>query len=505
MLDPVPAQFLFLHGDTAYLRAETTLGPQDSVAAPGYGRVLDATAPLWLVSIASTFAPPTMGATVVFEHFRLPRRAANLVLACDADIWDPVWLHSGSAYAAAGLVQRTLFLRTESDSLQGDLATGFEWRGHDLFVTIDTTARFGDGTPIDAFAVKASLERMLWYRRNRTVYAWDQVIAGVDTYRQGRVNQVVGLIPRSRDTLQFNLTRSMYELPDRLAALSTAIVRWTVQANRSPVVTTAGYYGVQRGDTLAGRLPHDGALRLTPADTEYVADLGDSTGAGGREIMLPMPRLVVIRPRGVMQPAIMSFLQYALDREAIASVTCGGCAQFPERLYPMGELQSESGAAHGVDFEAARAARELIAGSPSLRIAGAPGLEAAVDYVVTALKAWNLKATQATASGAYDLRIETWDFDDFSSDAIAETIFDRLGFRQDDSLVRLLDVARATPDPKLRTDTYRSLLARIEELSPYVVLYQPAARLRVMDPLLELSFDPSRRPVGPIFRREEEH
>jgi hypothetical protein len=501
--DTLVAQFLFVAGDTAFIRCHTQLEPDDSLVVHGFGPLRDSEPPIYKFELTGWSGSFEMGDTLYALRFRMPRRAADLILNCDAAVWDPITLESGSAYAAAGLVHRSLFTPTEDGGVQGDLASSWSWQGRDLFVVIDTTNRFGDGSPIDAYAVKQSLERYIWYHAKAPGYAWFESITGVEGYRKGRTNHVIGLVPRSRDTLQFNLSRPFYALPDYLAARSLGVVKWQLQGSSAPVAATAGHYSMLEGDILMGQPPEGGRMELLPpqhARTAQVKAPGNLPGTAAVKSVVPMPRLVIIRAAANADPALLTFLNFSLDRDAFLSAARQGKAHFPPDIYPSPDTDLELARAPSVNLEQARKARDLIRDKSELRVYAGPDFKSTAVYLSTVLKAWRFEIEVAESPDACDLYVEAIDFDTYDPDAYAEAILTRLERGENDSLVNLLLRARGVAEDDERHAAYRSLLARIAELQPYVVLYQPVALFTGLSFYgLEWRTDAWRRPVGPIF------
>lgn len=495
----IRAEFLFQSGDTAYFRCDQAIGPYDSVAADGYSELINVDPPLWMVRTLPGYAVPDMGATVYFHHIERPRIAAQLSLVCKSDPWDPLKSTGVSAWVGGAMFQRTLFDLDATSPPGGALAVSYSWRGRDLVVVVDTSARFAGTMPVTSYDVKSSLERYLWYRRNTPEYSWDRAIAGVEAYRSGRTDHVVGLIPRSADTLQFNLQRPCYSLPGRLSAPSTAIVAWRIQDNESVVGAVAGYYSRWEHLMRRGTGEHGGGLLLNiePA-SEYVV-LGQVTDTLSAIHKLALPELLVVRPGGNARPELLTFIDFALDRSAMASIVCKSRAQFPPGLLPVAELVAGDGA---VNMDEAVAARETVPGKPVVRVAAQPGYESAAGYLVTALKAWEFKAVSVPPGEVYDLRLEDWTFDSFDDDELAEGIMAHLGYAATDSLVARLWSARAEPDDDARNIAYRSLFARLADRAPYVVVYQRVGEYLFDRDRYEADVNRWGCPVGPIFERE---
>jgi hypothetical protein len=440
-------------------------------------------------------------------RFKLPRRAVDVSIYGGYDAWDPVEMRTAAAWAVWPLFHRALFRTTPDGQVSGDLARSWLWRGSDLFIVIDTSARFGDGDQVDAHAVKISLERFLWYSRDLPDYAWQNVVAGAENYRRGRIGHVVGLIPRGRDTLQINLVRPNFGLPERLASPATAIVKWIRKADAAPVVATCGHYATveagQAADIFVGRADHRGSLLVSHqvADRVWVGGQDQPPCAHER---LPAPRLLVLHPMRNLPNGMHSFLHWAIDRRA-----CAAEADL-DRDYYGGALPvwwAGERPRHPVefDYDKAQAARRLLSGRPALAIGFARGLEDETQYLVTALKAWDVRASYASSPEAADVRVELWDFESFSLDAQIERAFALAGLPASDSLVDLLWSARFTKDDLARSARYRSLRSRLDDRNLYVVLLQHDALVtHCGERPLDSRRDHWGRQAGPLFTLEQE-
>lgn len=511
--DTLRAQFLFVDGDQVYLRALDAIGPRDSLWAPGLGTVVESDPPILKLAVSTYFVHLQMGDTLRILRTVLRRRAAHVELSCDPAVWDPLTIQSGSAFASAGLFHRGLFRLTDDQGgVEGDVVRDWFWKGFDLFVVVDTSARFGDGTQVDANAVKASLERYFWYRRDVPEYAWQRCIAGLEAYWSGRTNQVLGLIPRSHDTLQFNMAKPLYDLPGYLATPALSIVRWQREREAAPVVATAGHYGTRVADTVLGRAPSYGRVVLKPADDSLSVvtvmpaatgpTVGDDMTNAARAV--PIPALLVVRPRTEPGRQLLTFVRFAVDRQAVMAAAGEPGARSTNALFP--EAQGDSSLitpSAYPDLEKAREARRLVRGSPRARIGYLGSLRSAAAYLVDALKAWDLKAILSDSSEACDVRLERWSFDGFLPCAGAEGALANLGRGPDDSLVMLLQRARQTADDGLRKKAYRSLLVRIADDSPYLALLQLGAQVQGLGSVV-CRQDWLGRPIGPLFAPGEE-
>jgi ABC-type transport system substrate-binding protein len=251
--DTLFGQYLFANATEAFVKCNVELRLNDSIVALALGEMVSAKPPIWSFSYGDSNVSYRMGDTVLILRYTLPRRALDVTALTNRALWDPVAVGYEVPYAALGLVHRWLFKLTPEGAIKPDLAREWYWQGHDLFVILDSTQTFGDDTPIDAYRVKSSVERYLWYQRDTSIYNWQSRIAGVGNYRKGQVNHVVGLIPRHRDTLQISMSRPNFELPSRFAAPRTAIVKWSRTEDAAPVVATAGHYSLREGRTLKGR------------------------------------------------------------------------------------------------------------------------------------------------------------------------------------------------------------------------------------------------------------
>lgn len=510
-IDTLTAQYLFVDGNRVYLRCSEALGPLDSVWAPGLGTVVAIDGPVLKLAVSSYFVRYQMGDTVRLLRAVLRRRAADVRLVCDTAVWDPLTATSASAFAAAGLFHRGLFRLTDDQGgVACDLARDWFWKGFDLFVVIDTTARFGDGTPVDAAAVKASLERYFWYRRDALEYSWQQALVGIKAYRSGRTDQVIGIIPRSRDTLQFNMERPLYDLPAYLATPALSIVRWRSAGDVAPVTATAGPYGRRVADTVYGRAPSFGRVVLSSvADSSarairIVAESGRSDEALSPASKVPAPELLVVRPLTDLGRQLSTFVRFASNREAIQAAAGQPGSRSTQSPYPDAAIDSAdlTGAA-GPDMEKARDARKLVRSLARARIGFAEPYRAVATYLVDAFKAWDLKATLVESGEACDLTIESLAFDGFLPCAYAENVLAHLGRASDDSLVLLLGKARQMADDAERAGAYRSLLVRIADDSPYIPMLQLGVLIWTAADLT-CRTDWLGRPAGPVFSREEE-
>lgn len=499
--DTLTGEFLFYSQGRAYVRCDVSAGPEDSVWCPALGPVLRASAPVWEFT-ADYKTKWDQGDPMTILRLTLPRRAAEVSLYGGYDAWDPVDMRTSSAWAMSPLFHRTLFKLTPEGQLVGDLAKSWSWRAFDLVVVVDTSARFGDGSSVDAYTVKVSLERYLWYAREVPEYSWQYSVAGVESYRKGRTAGVVGLMPRGRDTLQFNMTRPNFSLPERLASPATSIVRWERLPDAAPVTVSCGYYASmtpgEAADVFVGRSNHRGALVIS----HQVADrvwIGREDEVPCTQVRVPAPRLVVLRPLKPLPDGMLSFLHWAIDREAAAAEKDRGRSYYGGSL-PVWWSGERPRAPFKFDYAQARAARRQVLGRPSLTIAFARGLEDEAQYLVTALKAWDVRASYASSPNAADVRLELWDFESFALDAQIERAFGHAGLGAADSLVELLQSTRATSDELKRYAMYRSLRSRLDDRTLYVVMLQHDALVTACggEPL-ECARDVWGRYVGPFF------
>jgi hypothetical protein len=501
--DTLKGEFLFYTGSRAYVRCDSTARANDTVWCDRLGPVVRAAAPIWEF-VADAGNRLEKGQQVLVFRKPLPRRAARLSVVGGHDAWDPVQLRTAAGWALWPLFHRALFAVGPDGTLSGDLARSWFWRGTDLFVVVDTSVRFGDGSPVDAYGVKTSLERYLWYVRDVPDYSWHYCLAGVENYRKGRIGHVVGLIPRGRDTLQFNLARPNFSLPERLASPATAIVRWTRNPDGAPVVASCGYYGTvdsgSAADIFEGRDLHQGSLVISHQVTDRVW-IGEADSPPCARERVPAPRLLVVRPVRPLPDGMLSFLHWAIDRNAMIAQSDGD-RSYHAGLFPVGRVPNPTRTGFEFDYAKAQAARQRLPGRPSLAIAFARGLEEEAQYLVTALKAWNVRAAFSSSSEAADIRLELWDFESFVADAQIERAFEHTGVTRDDSLVSLLESVRATSDDLRRTVLYRSLRTRLEDRGPYMVLLQTDALVTACAAPLEHARDAWGRYVGPIFLAE---
>lgn len=515
--DTLRGQFLFVDGDRAYLRALDPVDARDSLWVPGLGPVVEANPPILKLAITQAyFVRHQMGDTLQLLRLAGGLRAQPVDLECDPSVWDPLAVATPSAFAAAPLFHRGLFRLDANGEVEGDLARAWFWKGFDLFVVIDTTARFSDGTPIDAFAVKSSLDRYFWYRRDVPAFSWQYAIAGVEAYRSGRVSQLLGLIPRSRDTLQFNLARPLYDLPGCLASPELAIVRWERDGAAAPVTATAGYYGRRAADTVYGAGPAGGWIRLSAQKGAASARLV-MTRAGARATNFhgapnvigdcAAPSLLVVEPRTETGRQLLTFVRFAVDCDAVRNAADAGASRCVASLFPdCARDSADRGKGPAPDLMRARDARQLVRGTPRVRIAGAGPDSSVALYLVDAFKAWNLKSVLVDTGQECDLAVQWWSFGHFFAPLYAEAALWHMGRNADDSLVLLLGRARQVADDSLRAAAYRSLLARIADLRPYVALLQGA--VWIQEPQGEASAgiayrrDDFGRPRGPIFLLE---
>jgi len=475
----------------------------DSVWCEQLGPVVRSTSPVWEFE-ASPQWPLKKGEPLTILRRSLPKRAARLNVVGGYDAWDPVQLRTAAGWALWPVFHRALFTMQPDGKLAGDLARSWFWRGSDLFVVVDTSARFGDGSVVDAYAVKTSLERTLWYVREVPAYSWQTCIGGVENYRRGRIAHVVGLVPRGRDTLQFNLTRPNFSLPERLASPGTAIVRWTRTTDGAPVVASCGYYASAdsgaAADVFRGREQHLGTLVVSHQVTDRVW-IGAAESTSCVKERVPAPRLLVVRPLRELPDGMLSFLNWAIDRNAMIAQSGGDRSCHPG-LLPVGPAGDSKRAEIAFDYERARAARKRVPGRPAVSIGFARGLEEEAQYLVTALKAWDVRASYASSPEGADLRVELWDFESFAADAQIERAFDHVQLSASDSLVALLQSARGTADELRRAVLYRSLRTRLEERAPYVALLQADALVTTCGGSLDSSRDVWGRYVGPFFLAE---
>jgi hypothetical protein len=512
-IDTLHAQFLFISGDTAYVRCNHVADPDDSIATPYLGAWIACDPPIWRFKVHTLSLQLEMGDALVLHRHALPRRAADLELHCDAAVWDPLSLEAGSAFAASGLIHRSLFRFDSTGRVIGDLAREWAYRGHDLYVVIDTASRFGDGSRVDAQAVKSSLERFFWYRRDAADWSWSYAVAGVDSYRRGLTTQIVGILPRSRDTLQFNLARPFYDLPGYLASPALAIVKWNLEGYRAPVRSTCGPYGARLGDSLLGSTPHRGVLMLRAPDDPSTAFARAPRAASipvleSRELerveAVNMPQLLVLRPCSVIDPLLLSFVDFAIDRDGVRSAA--GTHASTDLAEPF--LFAPEAALYFMprfDLKRAREARELIRTKPRLRVAAEPGWESVGNYLVHALNAWNCTAEAVGAEEPCDLRVELWRFDSFLLDAYLETALNRVTGDSGDSLAVHLEAARRIEAEDLRSEALRALVSRLVEAKAFIALLRPVARFGVDAPrnvTVEMGVhDGLGRPLGPLFTR----
>lgn len=516
-IDTVVGTYLFSLGDTSFVQCQAALGVHDSAAAAGLGTCIGGQPPIWKF-LQTTFAHSSaQGDTVWIERYILPRRAGTVEVGCTPEVFDPLTIDHSSSYAAASLFHRAIFQYDSSGQVIGDLATDWWWRGSDLMIVIDTTRRFTDGSVIDAAAVKYSIERHFWYRRNVPAYSWHYSIAGVKNYLNGFARSVVGLIPRSRDTLQINLIRPLYELPAYFTATRLSVVKWQVTGDRAPVVATAGYYGPAEGNAAPGRSSHGGTLVLNNSSSSGDV-LNFGSGLAGHVTYISnvaVPGMLVLRAATGLNSSIMTFVDFALDRWVVGEVSTGKNQLSPSGIYPVClpcEAWSESKvkdalrsrmwqANDTVALADARAARRLFKGFPRVRVAYADGWAKTAEYFVDWLKAWDVRGELTADSSRWDVRIEYWDYDGFSRDTWAETALWKLGLRATDTLVQRLIQARGIRDDVMRSLAYKSLLSRIEESAQYIVLYQELTGYSYSDvePVVDVTVDIYGRPRGPLF------
>lgn len=501
--DTLTAEFLFYSEGRAYVRCDSSARINDSVWCARLGPVSRSSAPIWEFA-ADAGGRLKKGEPLSLFRRSLPRRAARLNVVGGYDAWDPVQLRTAAGWAMWPVFHRALFKVSPDGALSGDLARAWFWRGSDLFVVVDTSVQFGDGSAVDAYAVKTSLERYLWYAREIPDYSWQYDLAGLENYRRGRIGHIVGLVPRGRDTLQFNLNRPNFSLPERLASPGTAVLKWTRSADGAPVVASCGYYGdVDSGaaaDVFHGRELHLGSLVVSHQVTDRVW-IGEAESTACVRERVPAPRLLVVRPMRSLPDGLLSFLHWAIDRNALIAQS-GGDRSYHAGLLPVGRTADPAGAAFVFDYDKARAARKRVPGRPSVSIAFARGLEDEAQYLVTALKAWDVHASYASSPEAADVRVELWDFESFAADAQIEKAFDHLGWSGDDSLVTLLQSARATADGLKRNVLYRSLRTRLEDRGPYMTLLQADALVTTCGGSLDHARDAWGRYVGPFFLAE---
>lgn len=501
--DTLKGEFLFYTGDRAYVRCDSSARMNDSVWCDRLGPVVRSTVPVWEFESDDGKALK-QGESLTILRRSLPKRAARLNVVGGFDAWDPVQLRTAAGWALWPLFHRALFAVKPDGKLAGDLARAWFWRGSDLFVVVDTSARFGDGSLVDAYAVKTSLERYLWYMRDVPAYSWQGCIAGLDNYRRGRISHIVGLVPRGRDTLQFNLTRPNFSLPERLASPGTAIVRWVRSADGAPVVASCGYYASAdsgaAADVFRGREQHLGLLVVSHQVTDRVW-IGSADSSSCVKDRVPAPRLLVVRPLKVLPDGLLSFLNWAIDRSAMTAQS-GGDRSSHRALLPTGSRPDSRPEQVAFDYEKAREARKRVQGRPALSIGYARGLEEEAQYLATVLKAWDIRASYASSPEAADVRVELWDFESFAPDAQVERAFDHAGLAAGDSLVTLLQSARGTADELRRAVLYRSLRSRLEDRAPYVALLQADALVTTCGGTLDHSRDVWGRYVGPFFLAE---
>jgi len=177
--------YLFSLGDTSFVQCQAILASGDSAVAVGLGTCIAGQPPIWKFFGATFGDFGTQGDTVWIKRYALPRRAGDVDVSCAPEVFDPLTMDRGSSYAGASLFHRTVFQFDSLGRVVGDLAIDWWWRGSDLMIVIDTTQRFTDGSVVDAAAVKYSIERYFWYRRNVPAYSWHYSIAGVKNYLNG--------------------------------------------------------------------------------------------------------------------------------------------------------------------------------------------------------------------------------------------------------------------------------------------------------------------------------
>jgi hypothetical protein len=516
-LNNVSGVYLFSLGDTSFVQCQATLGLNDSANSVSLGACISGSPPIWKFISHDLHPSLVQGDSVVIERFEVPRRAGVVAISCSPEVIDPLTIHSRASYTAASLFHRTIFQYDSAGRVVGDLAKDWSWRGSDLIIEIDTSLHFSDGSRIDAAAVKYSLERYFWYRRNVPAYSWHYSIAGVKNYLNGFAQGIVGLIPRSADTLQINMIRPLFELPAYLTSTRLAVVRWEVAGDQAPVVATSGYYGPPIDFVANGRSPHGGSLILNNVNSpDGMLKFGtDGTGHVTYISNVAVPNMLVLKAASGLNPSILSFVHFALDRWVMGEVSTGADPLRPAGIYPVcvpcetwsnGTVKSalRSRMWQGADTIAmadARAARRMLRGSPRIRVSYADGQERAADYLVDWLKAWDLRGELTSDSVSWDVRIEHWQYDGFSQDAWAETALWNLQLGARDTLVQRLITARGVRDPIMRALAYKSLLSRIEESASYVVLYQDLSgfSFNEKEPLVDLTLDILGRPRGPIF------
>jgi hypothetical protein len=503
--DTLYGQYLFANATEAFVKCGVELRLNDSIVALDLGGLVSAKPPIWSFSHGDSMVSYSMGDTVTILRYTLPRRALDATALTNRALWDPVAVGNEVPYAGMGLVHRWLFKLTPEGEIRSDLAQEWYWQGHDLFVILDSTQTFGDNTPIDAYHVKSSLERYLWYHRDTSSFAWQSRIAGVDNYRRGQVNHVVGLIPRHRDTLQISMFRPDFELPSRLAAPRTAIVKWSRTESAAPVVATAGHYSVRVGRTLKGRAPHRGSILVDERATSgfRVREMGhpEEMGPSCEDAPIPAPDLAVLRFADLLDASTKTFLDHGLDRNAIRGLGYYNI-HYDGTAFPVCDTANVNRITWRFDLETAKKARAQVPEKRVLQIHWQAGLKDIGEYLVTFLRAWKLEAEYQPHPDSADVSLERWLFESYADDAVVETLLEHLHLEPGDPLIKQFTLARAIGDPEIRTTAYRSIKSRIEDRRPFVRLFQQDESFsHCFSAPIEFDIDYLYRPVGPLFTR----
>jgi hypothetical protein len=503
--DTLYGTFLFANGTEAFVKCDGEVRLNDSIVASGFGGLTSAKPPIWSFEHSILPVAYAMGDTVVILRYTLPRRALDANVLANRALWDPVAVGFEVPYAGLGLVHRWLFKLTPEGEVRPDLAREWLWQGHDLFVILDSTQTFGDGTSIDAYRVKSSLERYLWYHRDTSRFAWQSRIAGVNNYRRGQVNHVVGLIPRHRDTLQISMARPNFELPSRLAGPRTAVVKWSRTDDAAPVVATAGHYSVRVGRVLKGRLPHGGSLLIDERaasgirvrETGHPEDMGPSCDVAP----IPAPDLVVLRFSPDLDASTKTFLNHGIDRNAIWGLGFHNI-HYDGTAFPVCDTATVNRITWRFDLKTAEKARAQVPEQRVLQVHWQKELKDIGEYLLTFLRAWKLEAEYRSNPDSADVSVENWLFESYGSDAVVETLLKKLHLGTGDPQVSQFALARASVDSETRATAYQSIKSRLEDRRLFVRLFQQDAIFsHCFSQPIEYDIDYLYRPMGPLFTR----
>lgn len=170
---------------------------------------------------------------------------------------DPALANDGLTLAIDELVHGRLLARAPDGTLRGGLAERYsiEDEGRRVTLTLRTTARFHEGTPVTAADVKRSLERAL---HPRTPSPWASLfdgLVGFAEFRAGTADGIAGISVSSEHDVVFSLSRRDATFPS-LLSLGVA----------APVCRDAGHHADPTAPSPCGAGPY----RLAHRDEERV-------------------------------------------------------------------------------------------------------------------------------------------------------------------------------------------------------------------------------------------